>query len=44
MIKWYYILCFPGGSDGRESAFSAEDPGSISGSGRCPEEGNAYKL
>ena len=32
MIKWYYILCFPGGSDGRESAFSAEDPGSIPGS------------
>ena len=31
---------FPGGSDGRESACNARDPGSISGSGRCPGEGN----
>ena len=33
---------FPGGSDGRESACNAGDPGSIPGSGRSPEEGNGY--
>ena len=32
----------PGGSDGKESAFSAGDQGLICGSGRCPEEGNGY--
>ena len=31
---------FPGGADGEESACSAEDPGSIPGSGRSPGEGN----
>ena len=30
---------FPGGSDGKESACSAADPGSIPGSGRSPEGG-----
>ena len=30
-----------GGSNGKESAFSAEDPGSILGLGRSPEE-NGY--
>ena len=30
---------FPGGSDGKESAYSAGDPGSIPGSGRSPREG-----
>ena len=35
-------ISFPGGSDGKESAFSAGDQGSISGSERCPEEGNGY--
>ena len=29
-----------GGSDGKESACNAEDPGSIPGSGRSPGEGN----
>ena len=29
----------PGGSDGKESACSAGDPGSISGLGRYPGEG-----
>ena len=33
---------FPGGSDGKESALSAGDPGSIPGWGRSPEEGNGY--
>ena len=35
---------FPGGSDGKESACSAGDPGSILGSGRAPGEGNGYPL
>ena len=33
---------FPGGSDGKESACSAGDMGSISGSGRSSGEGNGY--
>ena len=37
-------LGFPAGSDGKESACKAEDPGSIPGSGRCPGEGNDYPL
>ena len=32
--------CFPGGSDGKESTHSVEDPGSIPGLGRSPGEGN----
>ena len=35
---------FPGGSDGKESAGSVGDPGSIPGSGRSPGEGNGYSL
>ena len=35
---------FPGGSDGKESACSAGDPGSIPGSGRSPEGGNGNSL
>ena len=35
---------FPGGSDGKESACNARDPGSIPGSGRSPGEGNVYPL
>ena len=31
---------FPGGSDGKESACSVGDLGSIPGSGRSPGEGN----
>ena len=34
----------PGGSDGKESAHSAGDPGSISRSGRSPGEGNDNSL
>ena len=33
---WVHCKC----SDGTESACNARDPGSISGSGRCPGEGN----
>ena len=39
--------CFiglPSGSDGRESACNVGDPGSISGLGKCPGEGNGYSL
>ena len=35
---------FPGGSDDKESACHAEDPGSIPGSGRSPGEGNGNPL
>ena len=35
---------YNGGSDGKESACSAGDLGSIPGSGRYPEEGNGYLL
>ena len=34
----------PGGSDGKESAGNAGDPGSIPGSGRSPGEGNCNPL
>ena len=36
--KWY------SGSNGKESACNAEDPGSIPGSGRSPREGNGNPL
>ena len=41
-----YVTClgFPGGSDGKESACNARDPGSVPGSGRSPGEGNSYPL
>ena len=35
---------FPGGSDGKASAYNAGDPGSIPGSGRSPREGIGYPL
>ena len=35
----YYRAIFPGGSDGKASAYNAGDPGSIPGSGRFPGEG-----
>ena len=35
---------FPGGSDGKESAYNAGDLGSIPGLGRSPGEGNGYPL
>ena len=36
--------CFPGGSDGKESACNAGDLGSIPGLGRSPGEGKGYPL
>ena len=35
---------FPGGSDGKVSAYNVGDPGSTSGSGRSPGEGNSNPL
>ena len=35
---------FPGGSDGKASAYNAGVPGSIPGSGRSPGEGNGNPL
>ena len=36
--------CFPGGSDGKDSACNAGDPGSIPGSGRSPGGGHGNPL
>ena len=38
------IRGFPGGSDGKASAYNAGDPGLIPGSGRSPGEGNGNPL
>ena len=35
---------FPGGSDGKDSAFSEEDLGSIPGLGKCPGGGHSNPL
>ena len=40
----FYIGYFLGGSDSKESACSAGDPGLIPGSGRSPGEGNGKPL
>ena len=37
-------MYFPGGSDGKASAYNAADPGSIPGLGRSPGEGNGNPL
>ena len=42
MTRSYF--CFSGGSDGKESACSAGDLGSIPGLGRSPGEGNGNPL
>ena len=39
----FKLIC-ASGSDGKESACSAGDLGSIPGSGRSPGEGNVYPL
>ena len=43
-IDFILKYCFPGCSDGRESACNARDVGSISGSGTSPGEGNGNPL
>ena len=40
----HVVKGFPGGSDSKESACNAENPGSIPGLGRSPGEGNGYPL
>ena len=35
---------FPSGSDGKESTGNTGDPGSITGSGRSPGDGDGYPL
>ena len=44
IIKGNQIMGLPGGSDGKESAYNAEDLGSVPGLGRSPGEGNDYSL
>ena len=41
---WNYLASTSGGSDGKEFACNAGDPGSIPGSGKSPGEGNGYPL
>ena len=38
------MMDFPGGSDGKASAYNAGDPGSIPGLWRSPGEGNGNPL
>ena len=42
--KFNWFLRLPAGSDGKESACNAGDPGSIPGSGRSPGGGNDNPL
>ena len=42
--KSHMYMGFPGGSDGKESACNAGDPGSIPGSGRSLQEGTGNPL
>ena len=39
-MRKYRLRDFPGGSDGKASAYNAGDPGAIPGLGRSPGEGN----
>ena len=42
--SFWLIKSFPGGSDGKASAYNEGDPGSIPGSGRSSGEGNGNPL
>ena len=44
IYRLYSVLCFPGGSDGKEFSCKAGDLGSIPGWGRYPGEGNGNPL
>ena len=44
LIIFIYLLSFPGGLDGKESACNAGGSGSILGSGRSPGERNGNPL
>ena len=41
-VHFNYKFGFPGGSDGKEYACNARDPGLIPGSGKSSGEGNGY--
>ena len=43
-MEYYGHLDFPGGSEGKASAYSAGDLGSVPGLGRSPGEGNGNPL
>ena len=43
-VKYILRSGFPGGSDGKESAYNAENLGSIPGLGRSPGGGNDNTL
>ena len=43
-LSFTFTWDFPGGSNGKVSAYNAGDPRSIPGSGRSPGEGNANPL
>ena len=42
--QYTFISDFPPGSDGKESAYNAGDPGLIPGLGRSPQVGNGNPL
>ena len=44
LYYFYYYWGFPGGSDGKESAWNAGDLGSIPGLGRSPGGGHGNPL
>ena len=44
LTLWIDPIDFPGSSDGKASAYNAEDPGSNPGLGRAPAEGNGNPL
>ena len=44
VVDWRIFGGFPGGSDGKESACNAGDPGLIPGLGRSPGGGHGYPL
>ena len=44
VLEMQGVAGFPGGSDGKESACSAGNPGSVPGLGRYPGEGNGNPL
>ena len=44
MPTYQFTIDFPGGSEGKASAYNVGDPGSIPGLGRSPGEGNGNPL
>ena len=41
---WFWVPLFPGGSDGKESAYNVKDSSLIPGTGRSPGKGNGNPL